>query len=130
MAEGLVLCLWEPCGQAGGSVSSRSVISGPDQTSAQLFYRGPGGGVGRDERVGTAAGVQHSRMVAPAELSSNLGERLVGELACEVHGHLSGPSDTGCACGGEQLIGGHPELLAGGGLDLRDRSLWCGCVGV
>ena len=64
-------------------------------------------------------------MVTPAEVPSDGGEGLVGELSSEVHGDLTGPGNSGGAGGGEQLLGGELEVPAGSGLDSSsDRGLW------
>ena len=61
-------------------------------------------------------------MIATTELSADGGQRLAGQLAREIHGHLSRPRDASGSSGGEQLIGGQPEVLAGGELDVADRA--------
>src|SRR5579859_252320 len=49
--------------------------------------------------------VQDGAVVAPAEVPADGGQRLVGELAREVHGELARPRDTTGAIGGEELGG-------------------------
>ena len=41
----------------------------------------------------TPVSMKHGGVVAPAEAAADGGQRLVGELACDVHGYLTGERD-------------------------------------
>src|SRR4029077_21119618 len=66
--------------------------------------------------------VQDGAVVAAAEVPADGGQRLVGELAREIHGELARPRDTTRAVAGEELGGRELEVLANRGLDVGQRS--------
>src|SRR4029453_3325075 len=74
-----------------------------------------------DELGDLRGGVNHRRVIAPAELLSDLGERAVRELATEIHGHLPRIDDLLRTTVAGQLLNGHAESLDDDLLDLLDR---------
>ena len=90
------------------------------EASPQVFHSIPRPRVLGDARLGAPPGMKHGGVVTAAETPADRRQRLVCELAGEVHGHLSRPGYTCCARGGEELVGREAELLAGGRLNLID----------
>src|SRR5919106_3506154 len=56
-------------------------------------------------------GVQNGGVVAATEAASDLGEREIGELPAEVHGHLTSVDEGAGAVGRADFIGGDVEVL-------------------
>src|SRR5438067_42604 len=87
---------------------------------AQLLHSLTGVAVAGEASRGAPPGVEHRRVVAPAEVPADGGQRLTGELPREVHGELAGPGDACGAARGEKLFRQDSKELAGGRLDLGD----------
>ena len=89
---------------------------------AELLHSLSRGGVVGDARGGTPAGVQHGGVVAPAELAcrSPAATRPVSSRA-RYMATCRGQAMRARSRGGEELLGGEAEVLAGRRLDLGDR---------
>ncbi len=61
------------------------------------------------------------RVVAPAELAADLGQRARGQLLGQIHRHLPGPGHRAGAPGGMHVGNAHVEVLGDAFLDLLDR---------
>src|SRR5262249_20643626 len=79
-----------------------------------------GFGVDRETLGRLADRMHHGRVGSTAELLADRRERLVRVSACEVHGDLAGPYQTGGTLRGEELVARDAELLAHEGLDRLD----------
>src|SRR4030088_2230868 len=79
--------------------------------------------IGSDARRGASPRMKNSRVVTPTEAPADRKQRFAGELASEIHRHLTGPSDTCAACGGDELLDGDAEVGTCGRLDVGDRVL-------
>src|SRR3954453_8721503 len=93
----------------GRWMNSRSLSGGPDSSVAPEALREAldhvvGLPVAGDALRGPPAGVQDGGVVAAAEGAADRRQRLVGQLAREVHGDLARPGHGRSAAGGQQLV--------------------------
>src|ERR687889_26189 len=67
-------------------------------------------------------GMQHGAVVASTDTAADLREAVLGELAGQVHGHLSRGGDGRPAVARQEGLAFDAELLRGGVDDLRDAA--------
>ena len=98
---------------AGEVCQSPSVVARLLEGLRQAFDKRRGLRVGCEALVGTAAGVEHRRVPASAELAPDRREALIGVLAREVHGDLARPCQARLLAGRDELVSRQVEGSAG-----------------
>src|SRR3954447_15764554 len=110
------------CGAEGCTSLSSIPVGTAAQLAGQSAHRVEGVTVLGDARGRALAGVQDGRVVAAPEGAPDRGQRLVGELAREVHGELARPVEAGGTDVGEHVVELDLEVLADAPLDFLDRA--------